>query len=42
MKEPEWVLIDTVLFIHARQINEHGGDAGIRDEGLLESALEKP
>jgi death-on-curing protein len=31
-----------VLAIHDRQIAEHGGSAGVRDEGLLESALARP
>ena len=37
-----WLRIDRVLAIHARQIAEHGGDDGIRDHGLLESALARP
>jgi death on curing protein len=28
--------------IHADQVREHGGQAGLRDEGLLESALARP
>ena len=32
----------TVLDIHDAQIAEHGGDPGVRDEGLLESALAQP
>jgi len=28
-----------VLAIHERQVAEHGGSAGVRDDGLLESAL---
>jgi death-on-curing protein len=31
-----------VLAIHAEQVAEHGGAPGIRDEGLLESALVRP
>ncbi|MDF0551888.1 Fic family protein [Kamptonema sp. UHCC 0994] len=31
-----------VLIIHARQIEKFGGSQGIRDEGLLESALAQP
>ena len=42
MSEPIWVLAESVKAIHKRQIAEHGGDAGIRDSGLLESALAKP
>ncbi len=37
-----WLAIDRVLAIHSRQIAEHGGDAGVRDLGLLESALARP
>jgi death-on-curing protein len=37
-----WLLIDRVLAIHKRQIAEHGGSAGVRDVGLLESALARP
>jgi death-on-curing protein len=37
-----WVLEQTVLAIHQRQIAEHGGNPDLRDEGLLESALSRP
>ena len=37
-----WVEKALVLAIHDRQIAEHGGSAGVRDEGLLESALARP
>ena len=40
--EPVWVLEDSVRIIHTRQISEHGGLAGARDQGMLESALGKP
>ena len=40
--EPIWILDDIVLAIHHRQIAEHGGLDGMRDEGLLQSALGKP
>lgn len=42
MTEPVWVRDDVVLAIHRRQLAEHGGAGGIRDEGLLASALAKP
>ena len=42
MKEPRWVLLRTVIAIHQRQIAEHGGLEGIRDQALLESALKAP
>ena len=34
--------MDRVLAIHQRQIAEHGGGDGVRDIGLLESALARP
>ena len=37
-----WLEKALVLGIHDRQIAEHGGSAGVRDEGLLESALARP
>ena len=37
-----WLKIDRVLAIHKRQIAEHGGSDGVRDTGLLESALARP
>ncbi len=42
MNEPVWVELDVVLAIHEEQIAEHGGGVGIRDIGLLESALARP
>lgn len=38
----KWISEETVLAIHRRQISEHGGKDGIRDYGLLRSALAKP
>ncbi|MGB7209547.1 MAG: type II toxin-antitoxin system death-on-curing family toxin [Pyrinomonadaceae bacterium] len=37
-----WILKEAVLAIHGRQIAEHGGSDGLRDEGLLLSALAPP
>lgn len=37
-----WLEKALVLAIHDRQIAEHGGSVGVRDEGLLESALARP
>jgi death on curing protein len=37
-----WVAESVVLAIHEAQLAEHGGIAGIRDEGLLSSALARP
>lgn len=42
MSEPVWVATATVLAIHDEQLAEHGGLPGIRDMGLLESALGRP
>jgi death-on-curing protein len=37
-----WLLEETVIAIHQRQISEHGGIEGLRDGGLLSSALTRP
>lgn len=37
-----WLLEETLTAIHHRQIAEHGGGEGLRDEGLLLSALARP
>jgi death on curing protein len=42
MAEIIWLLEDAVRAIHQRQIAEHGGLPGVRDEGLLKSALARP
>ena len=42
MTDPIWILDEIVLAVHRRQLAEHGGGDGIRDEGLLLSALTKP
>ncbi|MFN0040835.1 MAG: type II toxin-antitoxin system death-on-curing family toxin [Burkholderiales bacterium] len=34
-----WIEKAVVLALHDRQVAEHGGSAGVRDEGLLESAI---
>jgi death-on-curing protein len=39
VKEPIWLRKDLVLAVHERLLAEHGGSSGIRDEGLLDSAL---
>ena len=41
MKTPVWVLRETVLTLHEQSLAEFGGADGIRDEGLLDSALSK-
>jgi len=40
--QPVWVRKDVVLAIHRRQLAEHGGPDGLRDMGLLDSALARP
>jgi death-on-curing protein len=40
--EPEWLDIEIVLDFHAEQLVLFGGAEGIRDRGLLESALARP
>jgi death on curing protein len=42
MKTYKWLLKGAVLAMHARQLAEHGGGQGIRDEALLDSALQRP
>jgi death-on-curing protein len=42
VKEPVWVEKQTVLLAQAELLAEHGGAEGLRDEGLLESALARP
>ena len=45
MNEPRfWIWVDreVLLTLHDESLSEHGGSAGIRDEGLLDSALAKP
>ena len=42
MREPVWVLPEVVMAVHQMLLAEHGGALGIRDENLLESALNRP
>jgi death on curing protein len=42
MAQIVWLLEETIIAIHHRQISEHGGREGFRDEGLLPSALARP
>jgi death-on-curing protein len=42
MEEPRWLQDAVVAAIHQRQLAEHGGLAGVRDAGLLSSALARP
>jgi death-on-curing protein len=42
VKEPVWLDRIDCLAIHDMMLAQHGGLAGLRDEGLLESALAEP
>ena len=42
MSEPIWITEHFAIAIHDRQLAHHGGLAGIRDAGLLSSALARP
>ena len=42
MTGPIWVPARAVYIIHDRQIARHGGASGLRDEGLLQNALQRP
>lgn len=42
MTEPRWLALVHILAVHSDQIQAHGGSLGLRDRGLLESALERP
>ena len=42
MKEPVWLLKSAVIAAHSMMIDRFGGLDGIRDEGLIDSALARP
>ena len=42
MIEPRWLALVQPLAIHSDQMQAHGGSLGLRDRGLLESALDRP
>ena len=42
MNEPVWIGLREALAIHERLLALYGGAEGLRDEGLLESALARP
>lgn len=42
MTDPVWIHTDIVHQVHAEQLQQHGGQSGVRDPGLLESALNRP
>lgn len=39
---PRWLTYEQVVAIHSRQLRRFGGALGLRDEGMLRSALERP
>jgi death-on-curing protein len=41
-KEPLWITCEQAIAIHSRQLRRFGGAPGLRDEGMLRSALERP
>lgn len=41
-REPRWLTQNMALAIHADQLRQHGGALGLRDQGLFESALQRP
>jgi death-on-curing protein len=42
MSEPIWLEVDEIIDMHAEQLAIFGGPEGIRDHGLLESAVLRP
>lgn len=41
-REPIWLSGELLNHLHSQLIREHGGSYGIRDEGLIDSALMRP
>jgi death-on-curing protein len=39
---PKWLTYEQVIALHSRQLRRFGGAAGLRDNGLLRSAIERP
>ena len=37
--EPSWITYEQAIAMHARQLRRFGGAPGLRDEGMLRSAL---
>ena len=42
MKNTTYITLDTVLAIHDDMVNKYGGSHGIRDLGLIQSAIARP
>lgn len=41
-QEPLWITYEQAIAIHSRQLRRFGGAPGLRDEGMLRSALDRP
>jgi death on curing protein len=41
-EQPAWVTYDQTIALHSRQLRRFGGAPGLRDEGMLQSALQRP
>ena len=42
MDEPFWLTRDIIIAVHDEQLAIHGGASGLRDDGMLASALDRP
>jgi len=42
MREPSWLAKEALLLLHRESLSQFGGADGLRDEGLLDSALARP
>jgi death on curing protein len=42
MSDWKWINRQVLLLLHDESLAEHGGASGLRDEGLLDSALARP
>jgi len=42
MPDWTWITAAAAMAIHAEQLAEHGGAEGVRDAGLLDSAMARP
>jgi death-on-curing protein len=42
VSDPVFLYVEDVLLIHEEQLGKYGGSAGVRDLGLLESAVAMP
>jgi len=42
VKEPRWISLEIAHAVHTSMIAQHGGDASVRDAGVLESGLMRP